>query len=112
MELSTFHIGSTNVDYSISGNGKSSSVTYTMFTRDGFWDPDFVDEKIDKLVRDNIGWSPFGTMNIPDGKGPNLERGGTVYDYKTRKRTFFFKPVQFTPIGPDQLPWNTKEEQK
>ena len=30
----------------------------------------------------------------PDGKGPNLERGGTPYDYKTRTRTFFLKPVK------------------
>jgi RHS repeat-associated protein len=91
---STFHIGNTNVDYSVSGNGKSSSVTYTLFARDGFWDPDFVDEKADKFLRDKIGVSPFGTSLIPDQKGPNLERGGTPYDYKTRARTFFFKPVE------------------
>jgi len=42
----TFHIGRTNVDYKVSSNGKSSSVTYTLFARDGFWDPDFVDEKV------------------------------------------------------------------
>jgi RHS repeat-associated protein len=91
---STFHIGSTNVDYSVSGNGKSSSVTYNLFSRDGFWDPDFVDEKVDKFVRDKIGFSPFGLSMIPDQKGPNLERGGTPYDYKTRERTYFFKPVE------------------
>jgi RHS repeat-associated protein len=77
----TFHIGRTNVDYSVSGNGKSSSVTYTLFARDGFWDPDFIDEK--------------AGMQKPDGLGPNLERfGGTPYPYKTRERTFFFKPVE------------------
>ncbi|MBK7794848.1 MAG: hypothetical protein IPJ64_00500 [Saprospiraceae bacterium] len=91
---STFHIGRTNVEYSVSGNGKSSSVTYTLFSRDGFWDPDFVDENVDKFVRDKIGFSPFGTSLIPDQKGPNLERGGTPYDYKTRERTYFFKPVE------------------
>jgi RHS repeat-associated protein len=40
----TFHIGRTKVDYSVSGNGKSSSVTYTLFSGDGFWDPNFVAE--------------------------------------------------------------------
>ena len=77
----TFHIGRTNVDYSVSDNGKSSSVTYTLFARDGFWDPNFVAER-------TLG-------RVLDGKGPNLEvRGGTPYDYKTRKRTFFFKSVK------------------
>ncbi|WP_233266147.1 RHS repeat domain-containing protein [Myroides fluvii] len=85
---STFHIGRTNVDYSVGGNETSSSVNYTLFSRDGFWDPDFIDEKV-------LG----GWLNIdkfkPDGKGPNLERlGGTPYDYKTRERTYFFKPVK------------------
>ena len=84
----TFHIGRTKVDYSVSGNGKSSSVNYTLFSGDGFWDPDFIDEKV-------LG----GWLNIdrfkPDRKGPNLERlGGTPYDYKTRERTFFFKPIE------------------
>jgi RHS repeat-associated protein len=109
---STFHIGNTYVDYSVSGNGKSSSVTYKLFAKDGFWDPDFVDENIDEFVRDKIGYSPFGKSLIPDQKGPNLERGGTPYDYKTRERIFFFKPVQVTPIGPDQLPWNIDTEKK
>ena len=88
---STFHIGRTNVDYSVSKNKTSSSVTYTLFSRDGFWDPDFIDEntlgKI-PIIRD---W----TDTKPDGPGPNLERfGGTPYYYKTRKRTYFFKPVK------------------
>ncbi|NLL28621.1 MAG: RHS repeat-associated core domain-containing protein [Bacteroidales bacterium] len=84
----TFHIGRTNVDYSVSGNGKSSSVTYTLFSRDGFWDPDFIDEKV------LGGWLGIDKFK-PDQKGPNLERlGGTPYDYKTRERTYFFKPVE------------------
>lgn len=41
-----FHIGHTNVDYSVSTNGKASSVSYSIFSRDGFWDPDFIDEKL------------------------------------------------------------------
>ncbi len=82
----TFHIGRTNVDYSVTINGTSSAVTYTLFTRDGFWDPNFVAEKTLGKVFDRYK---------PDGKGPNLEApGGTPYDYKTRQRTFFFKPVE------------------
>jgi len=86
----TFHIGNTSVDYSVTNNGNSSAVKYTLFTNtdknspnktDGFWDPDVVDE-----------WSG---MQKTDELGPNLERfGGTPYPYKTRERTFFFKPVE------------------
>lgn len=88
---STFHIGRTNVDYSVNGNGTSSSVTDTLFSRDGFWDPDFIDENtLGKIpvIRD---W----TNAKPDGSGLNLERfGGIPYHYKTRERTYFFKPVE------------------
>jgi RHS repeat-associated protein len=50
----SFHIGNTGVDYIVSSNGQSSSVTYTLFTNtdknssnltDGFWDPNFAAEK-------------------------------------------------------------------
>jgi hypothetical protein len=83
---STFHIGHTNVDYSVTNNGSSSAATFTLFERDGFWDPNFVAEKTLGKVFDRYK---------PDGKGPNLETpGGTPYDYKTRERTFFFKPVE------------------
>jgi len=89
----TFHIGRTGVDYSVSSNGTSSAVKYTLFTNptfgsDGFWDPDFIDEKV---LGDWFNLDKFK----PDGPGPNLERlGGTPYHYKTRERTFFFKPVE------------------
>jgi hypothetical protein len=65
-----FHIGRTNVSYSISSDKKS--VTYTLYDGDGFWDPDFIDEKFFD-----------GNPNFkPDGPGPNLERmGGTPYHY-------------------------------
>ncbi|MBO7429257.1 MAG: RHS repeat-associated core domain-containing protein, partial [Paludibacteraceae bacterium] len=83
----TFHIGHTNVDYDISSNGKSQQVKYTLFARDGYWDPDFIDEKI----LGKLG----SKRHQPDGKGPNLERfGGTPYDYKTRERVYFFKPIK------------------
>ena len=90
MTKSTFHIGNTGVDYSVTNNGNTSAVKYTLFTNtdknspnksDGFWDADFIDE-----------WSG---MQKADELGPNLERfGGTPYPYKTRERTFFFKPVE------------------
>ena len=85
----TFHIGNTGVDYSVTSSGNASAVTYTLFTNtnkdspnksDGYWDPDFVDEKLG--------------LEKPDEMGPNLERGGTPYPYKTSERTYFFKPVK------------------
>ena len=77
----------TRFDYKITSNGTSNSVTFTLFANDGFWDPDFIDEK-------NLG-EKFGIPFFqPDGMGPNLERGGTPYPYKTRSRTFFFKPTE------------------
>ncbi len=86
-----FHIGRTNVDYSVSNNGKSSSVSYSIFAGDGFWDPDFIDEK-------TLGRIPYInelTKTKPDGMGPNLERfGGKPYRYIPRKFTFYFKPVK------------------
>ncbi len=86
-----FHIGHTNVDYSVSTNGKASSVSYSIFSRDGFWDPDFIDEK-------TLGRIPYineWTKTKPDGMGPNLERfGGKPYHYLPRKFTFYFKPVK------------------
>jgi RHS repeat-associated protein len=82
----TFHIGRTNVDYNITNNGNSNAVTYTLFSRDGFWDPDFISEK---TLGKKMGIDRFK----PDGMGPNLERfGGQPYYYLTRTRTFFFKP--------------------
>jgi RHS repeat-associated protein len=69
-----FHIGHTNVNYSINlkTNG-NITVKYDLFVDDGFWDVDFIDEGIGS-------W--FGIKNKPDGLGPNLERlGGTPYPY-------------------------------
>ena len=95
----TFHIGRTGVDYSISSNGKTNAVTYTLFTNtnkkspyktDGFWDVNYLKEY-------SLGAIPFikkWTNSIPDGPGPNLEREyGTPYPYKTRTRTYFYKPT-------------------
>ena len=96
----SFHIGNTGVDYSVSGNGTSSSVTFTLFTNtnknsvnttDGFWDPNFATEKGFNYLERKTGIKIDRFQ--PDEKGPNLEAGGTPYNYKTRERTFFFKPV-------------------
>ncbi|MBK9327704.1 MAG: hypothetical protein IPM95_00025 [Sphingobacteriales bacterium] len=90
----SFHIGNTGVDYSVTNNGTSSAVTFTLFTNtnknssnrtDGFWDPNFVAERTLGKV-----WDRYKA----DEMGPNLEWGGTPYPYKTRERTFFFKPVE------------------
>ncbi len=75
-----FHIGRTNVSYSIAPEG--NSVTYKLYDGDGFWDPDFIDEKY-------LG--PSSPYFRPDGPGPNLERlGGTPYYYIPTIITFPF----------------------
>lgn len=78
-----FHLGRTNINYSIQVSGNQCTVTYTLFVHDGFWDVDFIDENT--LGRLGLPWFQ------PDGKGPNLERfGGTPYDYNTATRSFTF----------------------
>jgi hypothetical protein len=80
MTKRVFHIGRTNVSYSIDPGGKS--VTYKLYDGDGFWDPDFIDEKY-------LG--PNSPYFRPDGPGPNLERfGGTPYYYIPTIITFPF----------------------
>ncbi len=84
----SFHIGNTNVDYRVEIGEDFNKVRFVLFARDGFWDPDFIVEKI------LGGWLDIDRFK-PDRKGPNLERfDGTPYDYKTRERTYFFKPVE------------------
>lgn len=89
-----FHIGETGVDYYITGNGKTSAVTYTLFTNtdknspnktDGFWDPNFI-------IETTLG-KVFNRFSS-DEKGNKLELGGTPYPYAVRKITFFYKPVE------------------
>jgi len=97
----TFHIGYTGVDYSVTNNGSSSAVKYTLFTNtdknslnttDGFWDPNAAAEWGAKKLENKTGIKIDRFQ--PDEMGPNLEAGGTPYPYKTRERTFFFKPVE------------------
>ena len=73
-------------DHSATDNGTSSALTYTLFTRDGLWDPNFVAEKTLNKVFDRYK---------PDGKGPNLETpGGMPYDYKTREEYSFLNQLK------------------
>lgn len=62
-----FHIGHTQYSYQVIGQ----QVVIGYPINDGFWDPNFVNENIYKL---------FG-LDFSDRKGPNLELGGTPYDY-------------------------------
>lgn len=83
MTSKVFHIGRTNVDYDVQCKGDQCTVTYTFFRNDGFWDVDFIDERV------------LGSLGVqrytPDGKGPNLERmGGTPYPYNTATRKVLF----------------------
>jgi len=66
MTKKTFHIGRTNVEYYVNNGNQSSSVTYILFANDRFKDP----------------------LDI------GIEAGGTPYEYKTRKVTYFFKPIK------------------
>lgn len=81
---SVFHVGRTNVDYSIGYTNGNCTVTYDMFVRDGFWDPDFIDEYF-------MGRLLGEPLFQPDGPGPNLERfGGTPYPYNPVRGTYTF----------------------
>lgn len=52
---------------------KEKNITYQLYINDGFWDPDFIDERF---------LSPHSSNFKPDGMGPNLERfRGTPYPY-------------------------------
>ncbi len=83
MTWKVFHIGRTNVDYSVQCNGDQCTVTYTLFVNDGFWDVD----ELDEAVLGGLGFDSYQ----PDGTGPNLERmGGTPYHYNTATRSYTF----------------------
>ena len=82
--LVTFHIGRTNINYSVSHSDRFNQVIFELFAGDGFWDPNFPIEN-NKSKNDK---------RHPDGAGPNLELGGTPYKYGTRTRTYFFKPIR------------------
>jgi hypothetical protein len=80
-----FHVGRTNVDYNVECFAGTCTVKYDLFARDGFWDVDFVDEK---LLGGLCGLSKYQA----DGKGPNLERmGGVPYSYLPATKSYTFK---------------------
>ena len=83
-----FHVGHTNVSYTKQRGTHTSSITYRVFSEDGFWDPAFWSEHI--LGKLGIG----GELYRPDGKGGQLETGGKPYDYIPRERTYFYKPEE------------------
>ncbi|MGJ1269871.1 RHS repeat-associated core domain-containing protein, partial [Sphingobacterium spiritivorum] len=77
-----FHIGRTTI--SVFADPFKQTVTYTLFEGDGFWDPDFIDEYV------NRDFVTIGPHLIPDGEGPNLERFGTPYKYEATVITLPF----------------------
>lgn len=69
MTSKVFRIGDTNVDYETTIMGSVAYTKFTLFVRDGFWDPNIVGEAL-------------GVE--PDGMGPNLEtEGSNPYPYVT-----------------------------
>lgn len=70
-----YHIGRTRVDYVIGCYSQYCSVTYTLFSGDGFWDPVFGDW-------DGSGWK--GEIGIP-------------YPYAKVYKTYRFKPFSKIP---------------
>lgn len=88
MTKDVFHIGRTNVKYTKNKGSYTSTITYSAFSDDGFWDPAFWSER-------TLGkWGIGGNLYKPDGKGGHLELGGVPYDYIPRERTYFYKPEE------------------
>ena len=84
MTKTVFHIGRTTVNYRLENINGQSKLTYNAFVNDGFWDPDFIDEKYGKYLADP-------NIFVPDGMRPNLERfGGKPYRYIPRQFIFYF----------------------
>ena len=74
MTLQEFFIGKTRIDYKIDTSEKTSTVTFTAFNYDGFWDADV-----------------FAPKETEDGPGPNNElEGGTVYPFIPRSWSMTF----------------------
>lgn len=72
MTSKMFHIGDTNVDYQTSIIGSNAYTIFTIFERDGFWDPNVIAESLSGM---NSDW-------VADGMGPNLESEGShPYQY-------------------------------
>ena len=88
--LNTFFIGDTRVDYNVSMNEDNSTctVTYKLFSQDGFYDPNYIAEGMGNAAR---LISDKGSRSLStDGKGGNLELGGAPYDFVPQERVFEF----------------------
>ena len=87
----TYFIGDTRVDYNItvSDDKKTCTVTYTLFSHDGFYDPNYFAEECGNAART----CSFGLIDIfkADGDGNNLELGGIPYNFISQERVFIFK---------------------
>ena len=82
MTFTDFFIGKTRIDYEIKIGDKTSTVTFTAFNGDGFWDA-------------NI----FASKKTEDGPGPNNEfSGGTVYPFIPQSWSITFD-------NPSQMNW-------
>ena len=82
MTFKTFHIGKTRIDFEIKHGDNANSINFTTLVGDGFWDPNFIAERIGKNL----------FKLSADGKGKRYELGGVPYNYIPRERTYFFKP--------------------
>lgn len=80
----TFHVGRTSYSVRFKRLKNSVAITYNLFIRDSFSDPNFIAE----------GMNRKSQIYQPDHLGPNLELWGTPYNYRTRTRTYF-KPTIF-----------------
>ena len=94
--LNTFFIGDTRVDYSISISEDNSTctVTYKLFSHDGFCDPNYIAEGVGDAAR-HFSNKSVRSLNA-DGKGPNLELGGKPYNFVPQIRKYEFPNPGYT----------------
>ena len=97
-EKNAFFIGNTGVRYNIttSKDKKTCTVTYTFFTKgdkpDNFSDPNFLMERADTDGKDsNSRRGRDRSGHAGDNMGPQLELGGTPYEFKTQEKKITFK---------------------
>ena len=84
VEMRNFHIGRTNFDYNIKCGISDCIATFNVFINDGFWDANFIFEKVG--------------ISSPDGPGPNLEMfGGRPFPYIPRTIEYQFVNPGYKP---------------
>ena len=86
VDVNTFFIGDTRVDYSIaiSEDKSKCTITYTLFAQDRFNDPNFIKETFGKILNGKLV-----SFNA-DREGSNLEFGGIPYDFIPQKKIYTF----------------------